>query len=112
MLNRVGETRHHCQTQAGVWNKPPILSLKRTVSVALSQCCFFSFCVCVVVVCLLLFYLDKVCNDIVFLPGCQQEFTKCFTTYVLYYLCSTFLHSAVKHPIRQQSCGPSMESCH
>ena len=37
MLKRVGESRHPCQTPTVVWNQSPMLLLKRTAPVALSQ---------------------------------------------------------------------------
>ena len=37
MLNRVGERRHPCQTPTVVWNQFPMLLMKRTALVALSQ---------------------------------------------------------------------------
>ena len=58
MLKRVGEFRHPCRTPTVVRNQSPMLLLNRTAFVR----CYRGFD-----------DLDKVCADVVLLPGCQQS---------------------------------------
>ena len=68
MLMRMGESRHPCLTPTVVQNQPPMLPLKRTAPVALSQRCLITL----VRLALILHFSGKVGTDIVVLHCCPQ----------------------------------------